>query len=157
MSLYAKKQEQEIVALQTQILELRKQSSKIWDQVDSQRCEVAILMGKKAKIILYGGYYLAFVLWLLFYLGVFKFGELFSRNLVTLSFFISVSIVLVIPLITIKLMITSYESKIMKWSQPINSLLDQNREIYINLFEKETRIQHLELLIKENNSNRQKR
>ena len=103
MSLYSKKQEQEIVALQTQILELRNQSDRLWDQIDSHRREVAILIGKKERITLYGRYYLVFILWLMWVLAVYSFEELFSRNLATLSFFLSIFVVLVIPLILIKL------------------------------------------------------
>ena len=149
MSLYSKKQEQEIVALQTQILELRNRSDRLWDQIDSHRREVAILIGKKERITLYGRYYLVFILWLMWVLAVYSFEELFSRNLATLSFFLSIFVVLVIPLILIKLVKPSYENEIMKCRKLINPLLDQTRNIYRNLFEIENRIQQLELHARE--------
>jgi hypothetical protein len=155
LSVDVKEQEQEIIALQKQILELKKQSGRVWDQIDSHRHEVAILIGKKKMISSYRGYYLVIILWLSYLLGISRFGELFGRNLATIGFFLSTSIVLAIPLIIIKLVIPSYESKIMKHRQPINFLLDQTREIYSSLFEKENRIQRLELLIKSSKGSKQ--
>ena len=156
MSVDVKEQEQEIIALQKQIFELKKQSNRVWNQIDSLRHEVAILIGKKEMIGSYRGYYLAIILWLLYLLGASKFGELFGRNLATIGFFLSTSVVLAFPLIIIKLVIPSYESKIMKHRQPIKFLLDQTREIYSSLFEKENRVQRLELLIKGSKGSKQK-
>jgi len=150
LSLGVKEQEQEIIALQTQIFELRMQSSRVWKKIDSHRYKVAVLIGNKEKIISYAGYYLVFVLWLMFVFGVFKFGEIFSLNLTTISLFLSIFIVLVIPLIAIKFLGPSYESKIVKCSKLIDPLLVQTREIYSDLFDKESKIQQLELLIKGN-------
>jgi hypothetical protein len=156
LSLGVKEQEQEIIALQTQILELRKQSSRVWEQIDSHRYKVAVLIGNKEKIISYAGYYLVFVLWLMFVFGVSKFGEIFSLNLTTISLFLSIFSVLVIPLIAIKFLGPSYESKIVKYSKLIDPLLVQTREIYSDLFDKESKIQQLELLIKGNKGKKTK-
>jgi ABC-type transport system involved in multi-copper enzyme maturation permease subunit len=151
-----KEQEQEIIALQTQILELRKQSSRVWDQIGSLRHKAAILNGKKEMLSSYRGYYIAIILWFLYLLGFSKFGELFGRNLATIGLFLSTSAVLVIPLIIIKLVIPSYETKIMKYKQPIKSLLEQTRAIYSSQYEKEKRILQLELLIESSKSSKQK-
>lgn len=156
MSVDVKEQEQEIIALQKQILELKKQGSRVWKQIDSHRHEVAILIGKKEMIGSYRGYYLVVILWLMYLLAASKFGELFGRNLATIGFFLSTFIVLAIPLITIKLVIPSYETKIRKHRQPIEFLLDQTREIYSSLYEKENRIQRLELLIQSSKGSKQK-
>jgi hypothetical protein len=156
LSVSVKEQEQEVIALQTQILELKKQSSRVWDQIGSLRHEVANLNGKKEMLSSYRGYYLAIILWFLYLLAASKFGELFGRNIATIGFLLITSAVLAIPLIIIKLVIPSYETKIMKYRQPIKSLLEQTREIYSRQYEKEKRVWQLELLIEGSKGSKQK-
>ena len=144
MSVSVKEQEQEVIALQTQILELKKQSSRVWDQIGSLRHEVANLNGKKEMLSSYRGYYLAIILWFLYLLAA------------SIGFLLITSAVLAIPLIIIKLVIPSYETKIMKYRQPIKSLLEQTREIYSRQYEKEKRVWQLELLIEGSKGSKQK-